>query len=132
MALAYLGVVRSQQELARVLRVRSGFGTPASNIARLRSHQFEAFYHLNGTWNDIRSWLQRQIPVIACVQAGELPHWQGVQAQHAVLVVGMDEQSVYVHDPAFDQGPVAVDSDEFWLAWDEMEGRYAVLTRRGG
>jgi hypothetical protein len=130
MALAHLGIVRAQPELGRLLKVRPGFGTPAPNIPNLRSRQIEAVYHLNGTWDDLRSWLAQQLPVIACVEAGELPHWKGVQAQHAVLVVGLDEQDVHLHDPALDHGPVAVPVGDFWLAWDAMEGRYAVLTKR--
>jgi hypothetical protein len=130
MALAYLGIARSQLELARLLKVRPGFGAPASNILNLRSRQIEPIYHLNGGWDDIRSWLQRQMPVIACVQAGELPHWQGVQAQHVVLIVGLDDQSVHIHDPALDHAPIPVPVGDFWLAWDEMERRYAVLTKR--
>jgi predicted double-glycine peptidase len=130
MVLAYLGIVRSQADLARVFQVRSGFGAPARNILNLRSRQIEVTYQTNGTWEDIRLWLQRQLPVIACVQAGELPHWQGIQAQHAVVVVGLDEDTVHLHDPALDHGPVAVPTGDFWLAWDEMEDRYAVLTKR--
>ena len=129
MALAYLGFARSQAELARILQVRPGFGAPASNILNLRSRRIEATYHTNGVWDDLHAWLQRQVPVIVCVQAGELPHWRGAQAQHAGVVVGLDEHNVHLHDPALDHGPVAVPTADFWLAWDEMEGRYAVLTR---
>jgi ABC-type bacteriocin/lantibiotic exporter with double-glycine peptidase domain len=130
MALGYLDIVRTQAELAHTLQGRAGFGAPARNILNLRSRQIQATYQTNGTWEDIHSWLQRQFPVIACIQAGELPHWRGIQAQHAVVVVSLDENTVHLHDPALDHGPVTVPTSDFWLAWDEMEGRYAVLTKR--
>lgn len=130
MALAYLGFARSQAELARILKVRPGFGAPASNILNLRSRRIEVLYNTNGTWDDLHAWLQTQVPVIVCVQAGELPHWHGAQAQHAGVIVGLDENCVHLHDPALDHGPVTVPIADFWLAWDEMEGRYAVLTKR--
>lgn len=106
MALAHLGIARSQAELARILQVRPGFGAPASNILNLRSRRIEATYHTNGVWDDLHAWLQRQVPVIVCVQAGELPHWKGAQAQHAGVIVGLDEDNVHFHDPALDRtGP---------------------------
>jgi DNA-binding XRE family transcriptional regulator len=70
MALAYLGVGRAQEELARILRVRPGFGAPASNILNLRFRRIEAIYHLNGAWDDLHAWLQRQVPsLFACRRA---------------------------------------------------------------
>ena len=79
----------------------------------------------------MREWLRHGILVIACVQAGELSHWQGVSAQHAVLVLGMDEQEVHLHDPALAHGPIVVSSGDFSLAWDEMNCRYAIIKERG-
>ncbi len=128
MAFAYLGILRTQEELARLLKMRPGFGTPIPNILNLRSRQIDVTYQSNGSLSDIRLCLERNIPVIACVEAGELPHWQGVRAQHAVLVVGLDEQKVSLHDPALEQGPISVPLGDFMLAWDEMENRYAVIT----
>ena len=55
MAFAYLNMRRSQEELGRALKVRPGFGAPASNIRNLRSRQIEASYHLSGTLDDLRS-----------------------------------------------------------------------------
>jgi hypothetical protein len=130
MALAHLGVSRSQEALAHVLRLRADYGAPAPNVTSLRSRQIEVAYHIHGTWDDIRQWIQNGVPIIAFVQAGELPHWHGMEAQHAVLVVGIEERSVYLHDPALAEGPIAVSADDFGLAWDEMDNRYAVITKR--
>lgn len=132
MALAYLGVSRSQAALARALRLRRGLGALAPNITALRSRRIDVSYHIHGTWDDFRAWLQRDVPVIAFVQAGELPHWRGRQAQHAVLVVGIAGDAVLLHDPALAEGPSHIPVGDFVLAWDEMENRYAVVTRRGG
>ncbi|MBK8050377.1 MAG: hypothetical protein IPK16_26700 [Anaerolineales bacterium] len=65
-------------------------------------------------------------------KAAELPHWHGHQAQHAVLVVGIEHQALYLHDPALPDGPTAVSIDDFLLAWQEMDNRYAVLEKREG
>jgi len=129
MALSHLGFSRTQQELARLLKMRPGFGTPISNITNLRTRQIDVIYQLNGSLPTIQQWLERNIPVITYVEAGELPHWPGVRAQHAVLMVGIDEQTVKLSDPGLIQGPTTVSIGDFLLAWDEMENRYAVITK---
>jgi uncharacterized protein YvpB len=48
---------------------------------------------------------------------------------HAVLVVGYDEQAVYINDPAFEQAPQRVSRADFELAWLEFDYRYAVIWR---
>jgi hypothetical protein len=130
MALAYLGISRSQKEIGRALKPRSGFGAPASQIVNLNSRRTEVFYRAGGAINDMLDWLRRDVPVIAFVQAGELPQWRGVLAQHAVLVVALDGRHVHIHDPAMDHGPIEILLDDFLLAWGEMDSRYAVIAHR--
>jgi hypothetical protein len=69
MALAYLGVSRSQEELARKLGLRPRLGVPASNITRLRSASLDILY-TDGILEDVANWLTQGAPVFAFVQAG--------------------------------------------------------------
>jgi uncharacterized protein YvpB len=46
-----------------------------------------------------------------------------------VVVVGFDDQAVYVNDPAFEQVPQRIPRVEFELAWMEFDYRYAVIWR---
>jgi uncharacterized protein YvpB len=130
MALAYLGIFRSQQEIGRVVKIREKFGTPAPHIVNLRSLKIDVLYRVGGILNDVMSFLDKGNPVIAFVQTSELPHWTGSHSQHAALIVGMDEQTVILHDPALAQGPTSVPIGDFLLAWDEMDNRYAVIMKR--
>lgn len=129
MALAYLSVSRSQEELARKLKVRPRLGVPASNIIRLRSANLDIAY-VDGTLKDVADWLTQRTPVIAFVQAGELPHWRGHLFQHAVVIAGLEEQMVYLLDPAAETAPISTPVGDFLLAWEEMDCLYAVITRR--
>lgn len=61
------------------------------------------------------------------MQAGELPHWRGIKSQHALFVVGFENQELSIHDPGLDHGPVIVPLDDFLLAWDEMDARCAII-----
>jgi hypothetical protein len=49
-------------------------------------------------------------------------------AQHAIIIVGIDEQTVYLLDPGKTENVIAISIDEFLLAWDEMEFSFAVMT----
>lgn len=129
MVLDYLGISRSQETLARQLGVRPPLGVAAPNIQKLNSGGLTAVYE-PGTLETTQSWLDRGIPVIAFIQAGELSHWFGHRFQHAVLVIGLDKQSVYLLDPATDESISAVSHGDFMLAWDEMDNTMAVITKR--
>jgi ABC-type bacteriocin/lantibiotic exporter with double-glycine peptidase domain len=130
MALAYWGISNSQQKISRTLKLRPGLGVPAPNITLLRSPQIDVEYFVGSSFDSILQWLQNAIPVIAFVQAGELPHWRGARSQHAVLVVGFEDQELFIHDPGLDYGSVAISLDDFLLAWDEMDARCAIIIRR--
>lgn len=77
---------------------------------------------------DLRSNLTAGHPCIVLLNTGDLSYWP-YATDHAVLVVGIDEQAVYLNDPAFDEAPIRVSLIEFELAWMEMDFRYSVITR---
>lgn len=130
MALAYLGVFRSQHELARQLGVQQYIGAPASNLLRLRTPKIDVFFGAEAEIDSIRRWLARRLPVIALVQTNQLAYWGGEIAQHAVIVVGMTDRSVHLLDPAQSEVVITVPVDEFWLAWDEMGLTFGVIAPR--
>lgn len=130
MVLAYQGLERPQDDLAHELRLKPLVGVSASNLARLRSPLLEIQYGKGGTLEDIETYLAAATPVIALVQAGEMPHWRGHRSQHAIVIVGDDAENVYILDPAADAKAIGISKAEFLLAWDEMDNRYAVITRR--
>ena len=128
MVLAYLGISRSQEAIGKILDLNPPFGVRHSNINKLASAKIKVTYE-TGTLEDIRRWLEQNLPVIVFVQAGDLPHWPGHYFQHAVVVVGIDGQTIYVMDPALDAGPTPTDEAAFMLAWSGMDYYYAILTR---
>jgi uncharacterized protein YvpB len=134
MALAYLGISHSQEVLARIMGTQLPIGTPRANIKKLASLQVTVTY-AHGPLEDIQQWLNQGVPVIVFLDAGELPHWhnydftQRMVVPHAVVVVGLDNQIIYLMDSALDSGPTPTPIGDFILAWDEMDNYYAVLTR---
>ncbi len=74
MVLAYLDIPCSQANLARRLRTRPNIGTPHSHIIRLKSSETDVHYAANGTAATLRSYIERELPVIIFVQTSELSH----------------------------------------------------------
>lgn len=128
MVLTYLGISRSQEALAKTMNTTLNVGTPRSNIKNLTSRRLAVIYD-EGNMADIHTWLDRELPVIVFVQAKELPVWRGQDFKHAVVVVGLDDEMIYLMDPALENGPTPTPIDDFQLAWDEMDNYYATLTQ---
>jgi ABC-type bacteriocin/lantibiotic exporter with double-glycine peptidase domain len=124
MVLAYLGISRTQAALAKTLGLNPPFGTRHSNIKKLASAKIKVTYEA-GNLAAIRRWLEQGTLVIVFVQAGDLPHWSGQYFQHAVVVVGVEGQMVYLMDPALDEGPTSVEEEAFMLAWSWFDYYYA-------
>lgn len=125
MVLAYLGHEIEEVQVANILRSRS-FGTPAPNIRHLESLGFSVTYG-QMSLSRLRAYLQKDIPCILFVQAGELPYSES-EGFHAVVVVGVSEQIVHINDPALDTGPRSVPLDYVLLAWSEFEYKGAIIT----
>ena len=86
--------------------------------------------YTSGSLDDVAAWLDRGVPVIVFVQAGELPHWRGERSHHALVIVGLEAGAVHLLDPAAGAEVIAVPVGDFLLAWDERACTYAVVARR--
>jgi len=75
----------------------------------------------------LAQWLQEDSPPISFVSTGLLSYWQA-ECLHALVVVGIEEQQVFVHDPAFDAAPLTIPRDEVLAAWGELSHLAARLT----
>lgn len=124
MVLTFLGQPHSYSALLSRLGIRT-FGAPATNIQRLADEKHRVVYSQTDV-DGLRSYLDANVPVIVFVRTQELPYWDyGVD--HALLVVGYDDTSVYVNDPDLPRSNQRVSIGDFELAWLERDYFYAVI-----
>jgi uncharacterized protein YvpB len=124
MVLGYLGRHEPYEFLVKVVGTR-WFGTPADNVLCLeRIDVTVTLTELSLT--EIEAHLRAGRPVIAYVDTAELPYWSA-SADHAVVVVGVDEEWVYLNDPYFEDAPQSVSHIAFRLAQLRFDNRCALL-----
>ena len=126
MVLEHLGISVDYDRLLRLLDVKP-YGTPGSRLKNLDDLGVNARYAL-GTLQELLEHLADGKPCIMLVRTEQLPYWS-YATDHAIVVVGFDEEAVYVNDPAFEQAPQRVSQADFELAWMEFDYRYAVIWR---
>ena len=125
MILAFWQYEISEEALAELFGTQQ-FGTPAPRIHRLEQLNFSVIYE-SGTLSTIATYLNRTIPCLVFLKTGDLPYWHGENTAHVVVVVGFNEETISVNDPAFTKAPQNIPLDYFLLAWSEFDHRYAVI-----
>lgn len=125
MGLAYLGITKTEKWLWR--RLTAGDVTPFPNLEKLAPVLGVIVeIHTEGTLQQFEPYIEAGLPVIVVVDTDDAHYWPYVR-HHAVVVVGFDEQSVYVNDPAQTEAPLAVNIGTFLLAWLRRDYQYAVI-----
>jgi ABC-type bacteriocin/lantibiotic exporter with double-glycine peptidase domain len=122
MILAYIDVTVSYSRLLRILNVQT-FGTPGRNLHRLSQVGVDVVYRA-GAMSILEEIIATSRPCISLVRTEFLPY----TTDHAVVVVGIEDDDILLNDPAFAQHPVRVTKLEFELAWMEFDYRYCMLT----
>jgi len=59
--------------------------------------------------------LKESFPPSALVNTAQLPYWMK-RISHAVVVVGMEGNQIYLNDPAFPDAPKVIPTSDFELA----------------
>lgn len=126
MLLEHLQLPIEYARLVQLLAIRS-YGAAFSNLRRLEELGVSVVIE-KGSLAKLRRALDQGLPIVVAVNTGPLTYWTDDTA-HALVVVGIEQETVLVNDPEFSQAPQAVPLDEFLLAWLEQDYRQALIQR---
>lgn len=125
MLLEYLHVPVQYENLLRLLNVRS-FGASLFNLRNLQKLGLSVVIE-EGHFSDLQFYLNMGLPVIVAVSTAELTSYWMDSTDHVVIVIGIDTDSVYIHDPVLSSAPQIVALQEFESAWLDQDYWYAVI-----
>jgi ABC-type bacteriocin/lantibiotic exporter with double-glycine peptidase domain len=126
MLLEYYNLPTDYSDLLSLLEI-GPIGAPRRNISRLSRLGIVVDYR-EATLPVLYSYIQEHTPVIAFVDTGEISYWQSA-TNHALVVVGLQDEQLLVNDPAFEQFPQQIPADEFELAWLNADYMCATLRK---
>ena len=125
MVLSYYDRPPDYTHLIKLLRIGYA-GAPFRNLYHLASLDLSIKIE-QGQIETIREAIAQGTPLIAFVSTKELSYWTET-TNHAVVIVGIDDDFIYLNDPNFAEAPQQVSIPEFDLAWLEMDEYYALIT----
>jgi ABC-type bacteriocin/lantibiotic exporter with double-glycine peptidase domain len=129
MVLAHWQVELIESEVRRIIRTKPHSGTHPMNLISLGDLGFKAWPY-EGTEYELRQRIASDEPVIVFLWTGVLQHWanqEGVDYLHTVIVVGWNDDVVFVHDPALPNAPIEITWSEFKDAWQYSRQMMAVI-----
>ena len=124
MLLDYWQIPTPYDNLIELLQIGEA-GAPFRNLIHLEGLGLSVHIE-QGQIDTLRSVLEQGRPPIVFVATQELPHWSEA-TNHALVVVGIEDDLIRVHDPSQPDAPQAIALAEFDLAWLEMDEFYALI-----
>ena len=127
--LSYYGVDKRERALMDMLKTTEKDGTSPENIVRVAKELgFQADPRENLTFEDLEKAFREGIPVILDIQAWtdaplEKHSWASDwEDGHYVILIGIDEQFVYVEDPSLLGTRGIIPRQEFLDRWRDYTG----------
>src|SRR6266851_1668624 len=125
MVLAQDGDLRTEAAL-RLLLDTQPTGTRAGNLMRLSGTALEV--HLRpSNLVELQTVLADQQPPIVFLKTGALEYWS-MDIFHTAVLVGVDSQTVALHDPYFATAPQTTSLRSFERAWAQT-GQFTAFLR---
>jgi ABC-type bacteriocin/lantibiotic exporter with double-glycine peptidase domain len=128
MVLNHLGIQMDYARLRKPLRARPEF-TPFSHLRYLERLGLSVILGKQGDVAIFETQIASGLPVIVGVQTLDWKHWGKVVTEHAVVVVGIDQENdlIYINDPFFADAPIEMALVPFEIGWEEKERQYAII-----
>ena len=127
--LSYYGIDKRERALMDMLKTTEEAGTSPDNIVRVAKELgLQADPRENLTYEDLIKAYREAVPVICAIQAwtdappGKRNWTSDWEDGHYVIVIGADEQFVYVEDPSLLGSRGVIPKQEFLDRWHDYTG----------
>lgn len=121
--LSYYGVDKSEKELADLAGWKKGVGVDDLGIKKASELLgFKMEIKDNADFNDIKSWLEKSVPVIVdWFTCGRQDLETNIADGHYSVVCGLDGEFIYLQDPEI--GSIRkIKQDDFLKVWFDFRG----------
>ena len=125
MVLAHYGQTVDESELRQLLDTQPT-GTRARNLESLASLGFKLLLEPSSLAHLIEA-LEAGLAPIVFLDTGHLDYWD-VDCAHVTVLVGLDEEAVYLNDPFFESAPQRTSLSGFLSAW-ALNSHLAAIVR---
>ena len=126
MVFDYYGIEKSEQEIAKLAGTTDELGTDDQGIKKAAEELgFKVEIKNNSTFEDIQEWLDKKVPVIVnWFTRGRADYEDSEVADgHYSVVVGLDEEFIYIQDPEI--GKVRkIEKEDFMKVWFDFTSEY--------
>lgn len=126
MVLEYYGIEKTEKELVRLMGIDQDDGTDEEMMQRAAQHfGLKVDIKNNSSFKDIERYLGRKIPIIVdWFTRGRSDYPDSAIADgHYSVVVGLDNQFIYLQDPEIGQVR-KLKRDDFRRVWFDFRGKY--------
>ena len=126
MVLSYYGIEKTEQELAELCNTTLHLGTDDHGLKKAaEALGFHVIIKNESTFEDIEGWLNKNVPVIVnWFTRGRMDYDDScVSDGHYSVVVGLDEEYIYLQDPEI--GSMRkLEREDFMTVWFDFRGKY--------
>jgi len=126
MVLDYWDINKSEEEVAIACNRDPKLGTDDTSLKKAaESYGLRVEIENNASFDSIQRWLRRQVPVIVnWFTRGRVDYGEGeVPDGHYSLVVGLDDEHIYLQDPEIG-GLRKLERHDFMRVWFDFKPAY--------
>ncbi len=126
MVFDYYGIDKTEQEIAKLCGTTEDLGTDDKGIKKAaESLGFKVEIKNNSTFEDIKYWLDKRVPVIVnWFTRGRADYDDSQVADgHYSVVVGLDNEYIYIQDPEIGRLR-KIERADFMKVWFDFSGEY--------
>jgi hypothetical protein len=117
MILTHLNLLVTYERLLKLLQVKSGFGTPASNIRHLETLNVEVSYQSLGTFEDLFDHLSQGRPCIAFIKTENFLIGKRMLTMQSLSLAWMTDISTSTTLPLPQPRSRLTETNLTWLGW---------------